>query len=664
MVQDTDPTRSRINRRRVLQSVGAAGVLGVAGCLGDDEPADDGDTDGDSDGDTDGDDTGDDETDEPVDTSEIVEGGTIRAGVGANIASFDGPYSTDTTSTLAQSFIFESLTTNDSQGNIYPWLAESFEVTDTQDVEQLDYEPYMRTVEAAEEGALPIDAQEIIRHPEDGAPEEGDEVRTLLFEDAADAVADGVFGMKIRYNLREGVQFHNGNEMTAEDVIASYDRLKLSDNAAQYFDSTLYYEEVDEYTVDIYGQLPDASGARELPPMYVFPKEQAELPPNDLDPRQGNEPIGTGPYVFDDMEDEQWVEYSKFDDYWVEQQGVDSIDWFEGDENYPDGPVIDAIELEIIPDDATRSGALQNDEIDVTTGLSRSTLDDFDADDNFKIGAVETGGYEYFQPPIQVEPWDDKRLRQAFNHLVPRESIVNNILAGWARPAWTMVPKLAQGAGTTDAEALEEELKPYNEYKPEEATEMAQEVFDEYGIEAPLEVTLEVNAGNDDRVQMVELVAESMEQTGMFETEIETFEWTTYVGRILSREYAERGVIGCVGLSGTFNPHSFCDALHHSSNWGACCNLSGVNFDYLDEMLDNARYGADVAQDPELRRERYDEIWRELEELAASSITHFDLQTSVRQSKIKNWGQWPFHEGYLSYALYAPQDEVVAYIDE
>ena len=649
MVQDTETSSPRINRRRVLQSVGAAGVVGLAGCLEGDEPAEE-------------DDTGIGEED--VDPGEIVEGGTIRVGVGANVDSFDGPYSTDTTSTFAQSFVFESLLVSDSEGNLYPWLAEEFEVTETQDIDRYDYEPYMRTVEAVEEGALPIEEQEIIRHPEDAAPEEGDEVRTLLFEDAADAVADGVYGMSIRFDLREGVEFHNGEEMTAEDVIASYDRLKLSDNAAQYFDSTLYYEEIDEYTVEIYGQLPDAEGARELPPMYVYPKELAELPPNDLDPRQGNEPIGTGPYVFEEMEDEQWVEYEKFDGYWVEEMGVDSLGWFEGDDDFPDGPVIDRIELEIIPDDATRSGALQNDEIDVTTGLTRATLDDFDASEDFEVAGVETGGYEYFQPPIRVEPWDDQRLRQAFNHLVPREQIVENVLAGWARPAWTMIPELAQGAGTTDAQALEEELRPYNEYDPEQAEELAEEVFDEYGIEAPLEVRLEVNADNDDRVQMVELVAESMEQTGLFETEIETFEWTTYVGRILDPEYAERGHIGCVGLSGTFNPHSFCDALHHSSNWGACCNLSGVSFDWLDEMLDNARYGADVAEDPDLRRERYDEIWRELEELAASAITHFDLQTSVRHERIKGWGQWPFHEGYLNYALFAPQDEQVIYIDE
>ncbi|MCL9814899.1 ABC transporter substrate-binding protein [Natranaeroarchaeum aerophilus] len=628
----------------------------MAGCFGGDEE-ENGEENGDENGTA---------TEDPGELEDLQEGGHLRAGVGSNVDSFDPPYSNDTTSTLSQSLIFESLATTDNEGNLYPWLAEDWEVVDAQDVavDGTDYEPYMRTITAGEEGVVDTDGQqEVVRHPQDLAPEEGDEVRTLLFEDAADAVEDGTYGVHIRYHLREGVEFHNGEEVTAENVVASYDRIQLSDVDAQYFDSTLYYEEIDEYTVDIYAQVPDAEAERELPPLYVYTVEQAELPNGELDPRQGNDPIGTGPYEFVEMEDEQYVDYEKSDSYWVEEMGVDSIDWFDGPEAYPDGPVIDEVSLEIIPDDATRSGALQDDEIDVTTGLASATLNDFDADDEFTVTAVETGGYTYLQPPVNVEPWDDQRLRQAFNKLVPRDLIVENIFDGWARPAFTMIPELAQGAGTADAAALEDDVRHYNEYDPEEASEMVQEVFDDYGIEAPLEVQLETNVDNDDRVAMVELIAESMQETGLFETTVETYEWTTYLGRVLDPEYGERGHIAGVGLSGTFNPHSFCDALHHSSNVGQCCNLAGISEDWIDEALDNARYGAEVAEDVDLRRERYDELFRDLEEYAGSAVTHFGVQESVLTADLSNWAQWPFHEDYLSYALYAPADERVAWFE-
>ena len=641
-----------INRRRILQGLGAAGVTGIAGCSSsnDDDDGSGGEQTSVSEG-------------EDVETTEIQAGGTLNAAIAANVESFDPPYSSDTTSTLAQNFIYEQLITSDREGNIYPWLARDYELVETQDVDRTAYAEYMISVEAGEGGAVPLEDQILVTHPEDRGASEGDEVRVLTVNESGDAVDDGVFGMQYRYELHEGVEFHNGEELTAENVVKTFERYENSQVAAQTFDSVLHVEAVGEYTVDIYAQVPDAEAERELPGVYILPTEHADLEDGGLDPRQGVTPVGTGPYEFAEFEDEQYYTVSKNEDYWVENVGIQEKDWFDGSEDFPDGPVIDEIDMEIVPDDATRSGALQNGEVDVTYALAADTLDDFDASDDFKVAAVETGGYEYFQYPVQVEPWDDQRLRQAVNHLVPRRSIVDNVLAGWARPAWTPVPDLATRAGTTDAEALEADLKPKNEYKPDRAEELIQEVVDERGLETPIEVTLEVNADNDDRVQMVELFAEAMENTGHFETEIETFEWNTYVRRVLDPEYAQRGFIPCIGLSGTFNPHSFCDALHHSSNHGACCNLTGVDFDYLDEMLDNARYGADVAEDPELRAQRYDELWRELVDLSASSITHFDLATAITNTDVKGFSMWPFNEGVLSYALYGPADEQIIYLD-
>ncbi|WP_255169554.1 ABC transporter substrate-binding protein [Natrononativus amylolyticus] len=664
MVQDNKRSALAINRRRILQAMGAAGIVGAAGCLSDDNGnGDDGNGNGD-DGNGNGDDgTPDVSPGEDIDFEDIIEGGTLRAAVGANVDSFDPPYSSDTTSTMAQGFIYESLLANDSEGNLYPWLAESYELVETNDVDRTDYEPYMRTVTAGEDGALDVEEQILITHEEDAGAEEGEEVRILTTTEAPDAIADGVFGMHYRYDLEEGVMFHNGEEMTSADVVASYRRYENSQVSAQTYDSVLHVEADGDYTVHIYAQIPDAEGERELPGAVVIPEEHADLPDGGLDPREGVTPIGTGPYELEEFEDEQYFVVTKNENYWVEEKGIHSKEWFDGPDAYPDGPVIDEIDVDIVPDNATRSAALQNDEIDITYGLNAETLDDFNRSEDFFVAGVETGGYEYFQYPVHVEPWDDQRLRQAVNHLVPRQSIVDNVLAGFGRPAWTSLPELAAGSGTTDAEALEEELRPMNEYDPERAEELLEEVVDDLGLDTPIEIQLEVNADNDDRVRMTELVAEAMEQTGYFETTIETYEWNTYVGRVLDPEYAQEGHIACIGLSGTFNPHSFCEALHHQSNHGQCCNLQGVGTDELDEMMDGARYGTDVAEDPDLRRERYDEIWHALAEYSASSITHFDLATGVTNTDVRGFSMWPFNEGIFSFALYSPTEEQVIYLE-
>ncbi|MEM4780750.1 MAG: ABC transporter substrate-binding protein [Halalkalicoccus sp.] len=657
MVRNNGPTDRRINRRRLLQGIGVAGVAGVAGCLG-----------GNGDDDGNGEDGDDDASrladleEEEVDFADLQEGGTLRGAVTANIDSFDPPYSTDANSTQMQVLVFEQLVRSDREGTLYPWLAESYEEVEVQDIDRTAYEEYMTTVGADEEGLLDTEEQVIVRHPEDD-PVEDDEVRVLTPAEAADAVDDDVFGMQFRYQLREGIQFHDGEELTAENVVASVERYENSDVEAQTFDSMLHARAVDEYTVDLFAQVPDAEAERELPGIYIHSSEQAELEGGDLDPRQGNVPVGTGPYTLEEFEDEQYVEFAKFEDYWVEDMGVDSIDWFDGPEEYPDGPVIDQLEFEIVPDDASRSAALQNDEVDVTQGLETSTLDQFHESENFNVAAVETGGYTYIQYPVRVEPWDDPRLRQAVNHLVPRESIVQNVFNGWARAAWTDIPELAEESGTTDPEALEERIRPYNEYDPERAEELLEEVGEDLGIEYPLEMQLETNADNNDRVQLVELIAESMAQTEYFETSVETYEWNTYIARVLDTEYAQEGHIACIGLSGTFNPESFCDALHGSVNHGQCCNLQGINDPEFDELVDAARFDIEAVEDDQVRAERYDEIWDLLAEQRYSSITHFGITEAVTNTDVVGFRADPFTETVYSYALYAPQESQAIWLD-
>ena len=671
MVQDTEPSEPRIDRRRVLQGVGAAGAAGVAGCLGNGDDDDDDDDTGATD-----DDPGADEVEAPDDELDnLVEGGTLRVGIGSDVDSFDPEDSSDTTSTLAQSLIMEGLTTSDLEGNIYPWIAESWEQQDVQDFSRADYAEYMTTFEAEEEGDDVFvdtgDQYEVFRHPDDAPEAAGDEVRVLTFEDAADAVADGAYAVHMRAEIREEAEFADGSPITADDVAASYHRLKNSENDPQYYDSILYYEVVDDRTIDVYSQEVDAEAARELTPLFIHPEEQAEVPLDELDPRQDNDLTGSGPFELVDWDDANLYEYEKRDDYWVEQAGVDTFEWFEGDaDQFPDGPVVDRVELEVIEEDATRSLALQNEELDITTGLAADTFQDFQDSDQFEAVQRESGGYTYLQPPVHVEPWDDQRVRQAFNKIVPRQTIADNVFGGTVQPAWAMMPTLAAGTGASDYEALLDAGREFNEFDPEGAEELLDEAFDDNDVETPVEITVEVNT-SDDRVQLCEQVVESLNSVGggeYFEAELETYEWTSYVGRILSEDYGQpdSGLehIGCVGLSGTFNPHSFVEALHHSNSIGACCNLVGIEEDWIDEQIDNCRYGVDVTEDADLRAERYQDTVLDLEEYGGSAVTHFSTQDSYYLPRLRNWDQWVFHEGYLDYGLWSPQEEQVAWLDD
>ncbi|OYR58579.1 ABC transporter substrate-binding protein [Halorubrum halodurans] len=416
-----------------------------------------------------------------ADLGDLVEGGTLTGAVSTNPNSFDPPHSSDTTSTMLQNLLFEGLVVNDAEGNVYPWLAERYELRDVRDVDRTAYEPYMRTAGTTAAGAVDVDEQVIVRHPADD-PATDDEVRVLLPADAREAAADGTYGMWFRYELHEGVEFHDGSELTAADVVASYEYYENSTSAPQTFDSVLAAVAADEYVVDVYAQVPDAEAERELPGIYVLSAAQiAAVEKGAIDPREGVTPVGTGPYEFDEFVDEEYLAVSRFDDYWVGSRGVaEAFAWFDGPDAFPDGPAIDAVEVEVVPDDATRTGALRNGEVDLTYDVASGTLADFDDADDFLVHAVEAGGYDYLQYPVNVEPWDDPRLREAVNHLIPRQRIVDNVLNGWAEPAWTPIPRIARGAGTADYDALAAALKPLNEYDVERAEALLEELAAEY----------------------------------------------------------------------------------------------------------------------------------------------------------------------------------------
>lgn len=424
------------------------------------------------------------------DWSSFQTGGTLRYGFDANIESFDPPYSTDTHSTTAQSLIFEGLTTMDADGDVYPWLAKRYDMADMQDIDRTAYEPYMRTVSTDADGVLEFEGNEPVQpiaiHPNDDRAADG-EVRVLTPDGAADAVGDEVYGMQYRYHLHEGVRFHNGEELTAEHVVATAKRYENSDISAQTFDSVLRVEAVDDYVVDIYAQVPDAEAERELPSFQIHTLEQAELPANGIDPLDGSPPIGTGPYEFETFEEGQYFVARKTDDYWLEQKGLDALEWYDGPEGFPAGPVIDEIDIKIISGDSTRSTALQNDELDITFGLVSSTLEAYDSDDGYVVDSIQSGGYQFFQYPVTVEPWDDERFRRAVNHLVPRERIVENVLDGWGDPAWTMLPEVARETGTADYGALESELREENAFDTETAIELIETVIDDRGYDSSVQ---------------------------------------------------------------------------------------------------------------------------------------------------------------------------------
>ena len=154
-----------------------------------------------------------------------------------------------------------------------------------------------------------------------------------------------------------------------------------------------------------------------------------------------------------------------------------------------------------------------------------------------------------------------------------------------------------------------------------------------------------------------------MTDTGLFDIDVETFEFTTLVRRIMGPEYYTEGNIVLIGLSGSFNPGSFYDAVNSIANFRQCCNFNRVDTPELDELQTEARFSVEAVEDLDFRRETYDEIWRGLTEQVPNVYTVFGTVVSALSGDLVGHNSYPFTSSVLSYGLHAPEDEQVAYLD-
>lgn len=218
-----------------------------------------------------------------------------------------------------------------------------------------------------------------------------------------------------RFNLREGVTFHNGELFTADAVTFSLERLldpKLESPGAAGATPIEFINKVDDYTVDVvtvgpyaallsvlYGQLPI------LPPQYI-----AEVGDDGF----AEAPIGTGPFQFVEWIKDVEVVMEAYPDHW---RGA---------------PTISELIFRPIPEDSARIAALQNQEVDWIAAVPVDRADELEQSGEITIGIRPGQGLYVGLDTIDTEPFQSVEVRRAVNHAVNVESIIEDLLNGEA----------------------------------------------------------------------------------------------------------------------------------------------------------------------------------------------------------------------------------------
>lgn len=252
-------------------------------------------------------------------------------------------------------------------------------------------------------------------------------------------------GLTYTFRLRPGVKFHNGREMTAEDVKYSLDRVTnpvTQSPGAGFFGSIAGYDAmadgsatelsgvrvVDPGTVEITLSRPDATFLHVMALNFasVVPKEAVEEFGADF----GKNPVGTGAFRLGEWTIGQRLVFEKNADYW--RQGV---------------PYLDRLTFEVGQEPIVALLRLQNGEVDVPgDGIPPAKFQEVMADPEQAARVVEGGQLHtgYITMNVNIPPLDRKEVRQAINMAINKDRIVQ-IINGRAVPANQPLPPSMPG---------------------------------------------------------------------------------------------------------------------------------------------------------------------------------------------------------------------------
>lgn len=211
-------------------------------------------------------------------------------------------------------------------------------------------------------------------------------------------------------NLRKGVQFHNGKEMTADDVIASFNhhRGDTPSPAKSLLAQIQNMRKDGKHTVVFELEAPNADF------MYVASDYHVVIKPavnnGKIDPVDG---IGAGPYAIESFEPGERIFLKRHANYWKEDRGH-----------------FDEIENLSIHDQSARTNALLTDQVDVIDRVDLRTVDRLEQAPG--VNVEETVGFRHytFAMRTDMDPFKDNHVRMALKLGIDRQQVMDAVLRG------------------------------------------------------------------------------------------------------------------------------------------------------------------------------------------------------------------------------------------
>jgi Bacterial extracellular solute-binding proteins, family 5 Middle. len=379
-------------------------------------------------------------------------------------------------------------------------------------------------------------------------------------------------GLVYVFQLRQGVKFHDGTDFNAEAVVINFKRWmdgnagKTGDEipfpyfASQFGDNIEKVEATGEYEVTFTLKNPQSTFLKNLAMSPFAITSPAAL--EKYGDKINENPVGTGPYKFVEWRRNDRIVLEKFQDYWN-----------------PEYPKIDRLIFRSIPDNSARVNALLTGEVDLIDGINYSDVKTIEGQKDLQIFTRPSMNVAYVGLTVNRKPLDNKLVRQALNHAVDKNAIIEAFYEGYAIPAVNPMPPVI--AGYNDA------ISDY-EYDLEKAKQLLAEAGYPDGFEIELWAMPVPRPYMPDGQKVAEAIQASWAKIGV-KAKIVSFEWATYLEKTAAGE-ADAFMLGWTGDNG--DADNFLYVLLDKDNIGTN-NYTYYSNDELHDILIQAQREVD-----------------------------------------------------------------------
>lgn len=410
------------------------------------------------------------------------------------------------------------------------------------------------------------------------------------------------------FNIREGIKFHNGNDVTANDIEYSVKRsagmLKPSDPMIAVISALSVISDVKvigNNTVSIVLSEPDTEILYYLSTCDIIPKDYAEI---------STKPIGTGPFRFVSYSPLENIVMVKYDDYYLENKQQ-----------------IEKLIFKISSDTDAAFMELRSGVIDILPYLTDAQAEQIPEGYYVKEGSMNLIQGIFLNN--EVEPFNDIRVRQALSYAIDRQKIIDIVAGGKGEVLGTnMFPGFKN--------YYDETLVDVYDFNPEKAKELLRQA----GYDNGISFTIKVPSNYQYHVDTAQIVVEQLRESGI-NADIRLIEWSAW----LSEVYKERDYQATLsGLAADVAPRKALERFDSEA---------GNNFmNYKNPEFDKLYAIANKTNDETERISYYKQMQAMLTNDAVAVYIQNPFQITAINNKL---------EGYTYYPIYVQDMSLIYY---